>query len=95
MFALIAEAIAHPTRREPLALLDEHHVIGIGDLARALEISPAATSNLVDIIERAGLAARVRCGRTVLVESLGSVEILVHRRPFGRIHEPEHENRTP
>ena len=90
----IAIAIANETRLRILAILDEHEAIEIGALARALGIAASTATHHIARLEHAGLVARVRCGRSALVESLGWVEILVHRKPFERIPESTHRLET-
>lgn len=60
--SLIFAALADPTRREILRMLTEDDM-AVTDLAAPFEMSLAAVSKHIGILERAGLVARERRGR--------------------------------
>lgn len=90
MFEELANAISHQTRRDILQILEEHEAVGMGMLAQSLGVAPATLTHHIDVLERAELVARVRCGRETLVEGRGVVEIVVYRGPFERDRETAH-----
>ena len=59
------DPLTGPSRARVLRAL--HQPRTIGDLAALLEIVPSAASRHVDVLEAAGLVARRRAGREVLV----------------------------
>ena len=59
------EALAGPARARALRALAAP--MTVGELARLLGVVPSAASHHVDVLEAAGLVARRRAGREVVV----------------------------
>jgi len=58
-------ALADPTRRALLALLDEEDRLSVSDLARPFPVSLPAIMKHLDVLSDAGLIVRTKTGRTV------------------------------
>jgi DNA-binding transcriptional ArsR family regulator len=58
-------ALADPTRRGILARLERKERLAVSELARPLAMSLPAVMKHLDVLDRAGLIAREKTGRTV------------------------------
>ncbi|MCX7819943.1 MAG: metalloregulator ArsR/SmtB family transcription factor [Kiritimatiellae bacterium] len=61
----LLRVIAHPVRLKLLELLRDRRGASVGELARAVGESPAATSQHLNQLRRAGALSAVRDGRRV------------------------------
>ena len=61
---LVFHALAHQTRRRILDLVRDHPGQGVGELAKAFDVSRIAIMNHLKVLEEAGLLISQKDGRT-------------------------------
>jgi DNA-binding transcriptional ArsR family regulator len=76
---LVFHALAHQTRRRILDLVRDHPGQGVGELAKAFDVSRIAIMNHLKVLEEAGLLVSQKDGRTR--------RLYINAMPIQAIHE--------